>query len=65
MSDDVNDERFVMRTVYLEPEIDNRLRQIAHEQHRTKNELIAEAVTHWVGLNGNSVTSAAQPAAGG
>jgi len=46
------DYRMVLRTVYLRPEVDERLRVHAFRQKTTKNDMIAKAVEEYLERNG-------------
>lgn len=43
--------RMVLRTVYLPPDVDHKLRIKAFEGRSSKNDLIREAVTQYLGGN--------------
>jgi len=42
------EERMVLRTVYLPPELDAELRKIAYDDGRTKGDLIRDSIRAWV-----------------
>ena len=44
MTTPANEDRMVLRTVYLPPELDAELRKIAYESDCTKSDLIRESV---------------------
>jgi len=55
------DSNLVLRTVYLPRELDDRLRQLAFEQHKSKNEVIRSLL--FSALAGLGQIEAAQAAA--
>lgn len=44
------DDYLVLRTVYMSPKLDNKLRLIAEKERRSKNEVIREILTDAVGV---------------
>jgi hypothetical protein len=52
------DARMVLRTVYLTPEVDEKLRIGAFEAGRSKNDLIRDAITQFLGGRGKAKAGA-------
>jgi predicted transcriptional regulator len=47
----MNNENMVLRTIYLPPDLDERLREIAFHTHSSKNEVMRCAIEAFVSAN--------------